>query len=202
MSSPMSFSHVSEYVAIISTRLGSALLMALLFGVVGCQSEADEHAAHDEDEHHHHHGHADHFRDFPTALKEIDEIRGHLAMELKSKHYRHAADELAELREVLLAIPELAGDSDQPEAEWNQVNQTCQQLLTLCAVWEEQLRAERNDFSESARLERGFTELQRLADRETVRVAAVEESRRKQDELAELPDQNIPDANPKLQTEQ
>lgn len=181
---------------------GMAMLLALLVGVGGCQSEPIGLATPEEDEHHHHHGHADHFRDFPTALKEIEKIRAHLAAELKFKHYRHAADELAELREVLVAIPELAGDSDQPEVEWNQVNETCQQLLTLCAVWEEQLRAERNDFSESERLDRGFTELQRLADRETVRIAAVEESKRKQDELAELPDQDAPDAKLKLQTEQ
>jgi hypothetical protein len=179
---------------------GVAMLLALFVG--GCQTEPSGPATTEEDEHNHHHGHADHFRDFPTALKEIDEIRAHLAAELKSKHYRHAADELAELREVLVAIPELAGDSDQPEVEWNQVNQTCQQLLTLCAVWEEQLRAERNDFSESERLDRGFTELQRLADREIVRIAAVEESKRKQDELAELPDQDTSEAKLELQTEQ
>jgi hypothetical protein len=180
-------------------HVGVALLIALLICASGCQSETQGQAKEEED---HHHGHADHFRDFPTALKEIEEIRGHLAAELKSKHYRHAADELAELREVLVALPELAGDSDQPEVDWDQVNQTCQQLLTLCAVWEEQLRAERNDFSESERLERGFTELQRLADRESVRIAAVEESKRKQDELAELPDQDAHEANLKLQTEQ
>jgi hypothetical protein len=198
----MRYPHIGNYIAFFSFHRGSALLLALLLSVGGCQSEPNGQAAPAEDEHHHQHGHADHFHDFPTALKEIDEIRAHLAMELKSKHYRHAADELAELREVLVAIPELAGDSDQPEVEWNQVNETCQQLLALCGVWEEQLRGDRNNFSEAERLERGFTELQLLANRETVRIAALEEALRRQDEIAEVPEPAVSDANPKLQVEQ
>jgi len=170
-----------------------AMLLMLFAFAGGCQSETTGGAK--EEEEHHHHGHGDQFKDFPTALKQTSEIRAHLAAELKSKHYRHAADEIAELREVLVAIPEMAADSDQPEDEWNLVNQSCQQLLTLCAAWEQQLRADRSNFSETERFEREFAELQRLADRETLRLTQEQELKRKQDELTELTDRDVPESN-------
>ncbi|MAT14734.1 MAG: hypothetical protein CMJ46_05615 [Planctomyces sp.] len=127
------------------TLIFPALALTLLVaGMTGCQSSADATAsAADEKEHEHEHSHAPGYKPetFEAAVVAIEEQLRHLQDEIEHGHLHHGEEDLALLREFIHWLPELAGDTDMPEPEWNQVQAGSEQMLEQCSQLEQQFRS-------------------------------------------------------------
>lgn len=111
------------------------ILCAASLNLTGCSSaKVSESTTSSEEDEHHEHAHAPAYKP-KTFTQAIDEIKKQLlTIEAESDegHLSHAREELALLREFIHWLPELAGDTDMAEQEWNEVQAVSQQMLQLC----------------------------------------------------------------------
>jgi hypothetical protein len=104
------------------------LLCCICLFSSGCStsSEHAEHADHEIPEHRP--------RDFPHAVKRIRHRLAQFTMLIEVRDAELAAKKFKELQDIVRWLPELAGESDLPEAEWNEVQQISRSLQTSLAT--------------------------------------------------------------------
>jgi MoxR-like ATPase len=113
------------------------LLTCSLVIVAGCGRSAKHNTtasvgqADDDDDDHEHHVPAHRPRDFPHAVERIRELHRAIQRALATSDREAAAAQLSELMDDVRWLPEIAGDSDMPEAEWNEVNRISRELANL-----------------------------------------------------------------------
>ncbi|MEZ6048918.1 MAG: hypothetical protein R3C11_25735 [Planctomycetaceae bacterium] len=117
------------------------LLLALILVILsGCENansassngESSPHPKEDEHDHEHSHGPAYKPKNFKKAVHEIDHRLEHMREDIEHDHLDHVADELPKLKEFINWLPELAGDTDMQEQEWNEVKSISQEMLVIC----------------------------------------------------------------------
>lgn len=122
--------------------LAAVLIVPLVMLLCGCQGAAEtkhehehEHEHEHKHEHEHEHEHSEHHtshhkpQDFRQALAELERQYAEIQV-LASSRAAELPQELEELVEIIRWLPEIAGDSDMPEADWNVVNAASRELLT------------------------------------------------------------------------
>lgn len=148
----------------------------------GCQesnsaespANTEEHTSHDdhhdesehghEHEHDHGHSHGPAYKPdtYGEALKEIKHRLAHMKSDLKHGHDDHVQEELVKLKEFINWLPELSGDTDMPEKEWNQVKSTSQKLLLRCEQIEQDLKSGETSDSFVTEMRKAIATLQDL----------------------------------------
>jgi len=115
--------------------------MLLLFVIamvplgLGCQahSEARDEPGAPSDDHDHLHEHSHDIpahrpRDFGAAAAAVRKLHNFVIEELDEGHADHAHEAIDHLIDIARWFPEIAADSDLPEAQWNAVNADAQAL--------------------------------------------------------------------------
>jgi hypothetical protein len=110
-------------------------------GVVGCsreeiQPDRSAEAKHEEHDHEHDHGIPDHKpTNFAEAVNQLLRRQKRVAGELKAGHADHAAEQIQQLLDLVRWLPELAGDTDLKQADWEAVQQIAAELETLTQLF-------------------------------------------------------------------
>ena len=105
------------------SRRPIALIAVGILGLTGCMAS-------DSDEANHHDDHIGHVipahkpKDFPAAVRRLREWNDQITARLRAGKSRSLIEDrtLAMTLDVANWLPEIAADSDMPEAPWNQVN--------------------------------------------------------------------------------
>jgi hypothetical protein len=100
------------------------LFAALLFAFVGCRGGQSPGEAEAPEEHAGHVIPAHKPKDFPTAVRRLRELNTQVALKLAEGQARSLVSEktLPIALDIANWLPEIAADSDMPEAPWDQVN--------------------------------------------------------------------------------
>lgn len=107
------------------------VIVLMTCGLAGCSDGHSMTVRKDEHEHddHEHHDHAPKHKphDYTDGLAELASRYTNLRLQAESDRSTH----LAELIDIARWLPELAADSDMPEAEWNLVFEGSNELVAL-----------------------------------------------------------------------
>ncbi|MDX1948047.1 MAG: hypothetical protein SFU86_21795 [Pirellulaceae bacterium] len=138
---------------------GFILLAVVLAASAGCRRAGASH-----DDHLEHHVPPHKPPDLRAAIDQIDE-RTHALEHAQSQPAAEVAPQLRELLDIVRWLPELAGDSDLAEADWNQVEQASRQMLApVRRAWLAAGRGQQWNFASlHDTIERGLPPLRRIA---------------------------------------
>ncbi|QDU82444.1 hypothetical protein Pla110_42010 [Polystyrenella longa] len=110
----------------------------IILGLTGCQPSETKPSSlptdlkKEDDDHGHSHGPSYKPETFAKAVAEIKKRLEHIHVDLTGGHLDHVEDEIITLREFIHWLPELAGDTDMAEGEWNQVQAVSREMLKSC----------------------------------------------------------------------
>jgi hypothetical protein len=151
-------------------RLAATAMALALAPLVGCpaQPTAAEPAEHEHERGLHDHDHhvSEHRpRDFGEAVAALRRLHRHVFEELEEGHFDHAAEELSQLRDVIRWLPEIAGDSDMPEGQWNEAHAAAKRLEQIYGPLSAKVRRGERADAETAgkQAEREFAALDAIA---------------------------------------
>ncbi|MDB5391026.1 MAG: hypothetical protein JWM11_6672 [Planctomycetaceae bacterium] len=106
---------------------------------------------------------------FAVAVEQIQSRHNQIHNEIQTKTHPALDHQLSELQDILGWLPEIAGDSDLRQADWNLVKQHSQQLANLYQELHQKvangIRPEQSSFDKMETLNEGLRKLVPASDR-------------------------------------